>query len=68
MAMTLEFYDLAEELMEQPVLPLFMETFVENAVKHQWRPDRQLYIQVRAAVLRNMLIQVFRNSEEEERK
>ena len=44
-------YSVPEELMEQPVLPLFMETFVENAVKHQWRPDRQLYIQVRAAVL-----------------
>ena len=44
-------FSVDESLMELPVPPLFVESFVENAVKHQWKPDRQLVISVRAVTL-----------------
>ena len=45
-------FSVDESLMELPVPPLFVESFVENAVKHQWKPDRQLVISVRAVELK----------------
>lgn len=44
-------FSVDESLMNLMVPPLFIESFVENAVKHQWKPDRQLIISVRAIVL-----------------
>lgn len=44
-------FSVDESLMDLQVPPLFIESFVENAVKHQWKPDRQLIISVRAVVL-----------------
>lgn len=44
-------FSVDESLMDLMVPPLFIESFVENAVKHQWKPDRQLIISVRAIVL-----------------
>lgn len=44
-------FSVGEALMDLKVPPLFIESFVENAVKHQWKPDRQLIISVRAIVL-----------------
>ena len=45
-------FSVDESLMELPVPPLFVESFVENAVKHQWKPDRQLVIPVRVVELK----------------
>ena len=40
-----------EALLELRIPPFSVESFVENAVKHQWKPDRQLAVTVRAVLL-----------------
>lgn len=40
-----------DTLLDLRVPPFSVESFVENAVKHQWKPERQLHVRVRAVVL-----------------
>lgn len=43
--------DVEENLMDLQILPLTVQTFVENAIKHGVRPDTMLEIQIKARLL-----------------
>lgn len=40
-----------EALGDFPIPPFTVQTFVENAIKHEWHAGRQLHIMIRAALL-----------------
>lgn len=40
-------------LLELPIPPLSLQTFVENSLKHDYSPDHPLEIEVRASILRS---------------
>lgn len=45
--------DADPRLLELPIPPLSVQTFVENSVKHETNPDRALEIELKAAVLQS---------------
>lgn len=45
--------DADPRLLELPIPPLSLQTFVENSVKHDYSPDHPLEIDIRASILRS---------------
>ena len=45
--------DIDPRLLDLPIPPLSLQTFVENSVKHEYSPDHPLEIDVKASILRS---------------